>query len=127
MLHREIEDARLGAGTLDGGASFTPQPDGRLLYEERGDLQFSVWRGPAWRRWIYALEGNAVAIRYPETLAELHIFPFAVGKAARHTHVCGADRYHAELARGADGSLSLAYSVKGPAKDYQLRTLLMRA
>src|SRR5262245_23363089 len=125
MLHREIDDARFGAGVFVGAATFTPHSDGRLLYEERGDLKIGGWRGPAWRNWIYALEGDALAVRYPGTLAELHLFRFARGKPARHTHICGADRYEAELV-GADGSVSLLYSVSGPGKDYRLRTLLSR-
>ena len=127
MLRREIEDARAGAGTFLGRATFAPQADRRLVYEERGETRLGAWRGPAWRRWIYALEGDALAVRYPGTLAELHLFRFGNGRHARHTHVCGADRYEAELAHGADGALTLLYAVIGPAKNYRLRTMLTRA
>ncbi|MBI3439468.1 MAG: hypothetical protein HY054_12610 [Proteobacteria bacterium] len=126
VLHREIEDARLGAGAFVGRASFAPQADGRLLYEEHGELQLGARRGPAWRRWIYALEGDALAVRYPDTLDELHLFRFGDGRSAQHRHFCGADCYQADLSRGADDSFSLLYAVSGPAKDYRLRTVLTR-
>jgi hypothetical protein len=125
-LRRKIEDTRLGAGAFDGRATFAMQSDGTLLYEERGVIQLGAWRGPAGRSWIYALEDDALAIRYPGTLAELHCFRIEDGRPASHVHTCGPDRYEAELARIADGSLSLRYTVRGPAKDYRLRTLLTR-
>lgn len=130
-LRRAIEDTRFGAGSFTGTADFSPQPDGALLYEELGELTLGAWRGPAWRRWIYALEGDALVVRYPGTLAELHSFVFAAepngAVSARHVHLCGEDRYDARFERGADGSLHLAYAVTGPAKDYRLTTILTHA
>lgn len=125
-LRREIDDTRLGAGSFDGGATFTPRVDGALLYQEHGELQLGAWRGPAWRQWVYALEGEALAVRYPGTGAELHLFQFDES-LAHHEHICGADRYDAVFRRMPDGALSLSYAVSGPAKNYRLRTLLTRA
>jgi len=125
-LHREIEDSRFGAGTFTGSASFATQADGTLLYEEHGEIQLGAWRGPAWRRWIYALEGGTVMIRYPGTNAELHAFRFNES-SAQHEHVCGADRYDASFQCLPDGALTLSYTVTGPAKSYRLRTLLTPA
>jgi hypothetical protein len=125
-LSREIEDTRFGAGTFEGRATFAPQPDGTLLYEEHGELQLGAWRGPAWRCWVYALEGDALVIRYPSTGAELHTFRFNEG-SARHAHLCGADCYHASLEYLENDALKLSYAVSGPAKNYRLRTLLTRA
>ena len=128
-LHREIDDARLGAGRFEGCATFAAQADGVLLYEERGELRLGAWRGPAWRRWIYVLEGDALVIRYSDTNAELHTFRFSPepGCFARHTHICGADRYDATLQRLPDGALTLSYVIIGPAKDYRLNTRLTHA
>ena len=130
MLCREINDMRLGTGSFAGTGAFSAEPDGTLLYEEQGKLTLGAWRGPAWRRWIYAHEGNALVVRYPGTLAELHSFVFAAepsgGAVAHHVHVCGADRYDARFERRADGALLLAYEVTGPAKAYRLNTLLTR-
>lgn len=128
-LRREIEDSRFGAGTFKGRATFAAQPDGTLLYEEHGELQLGAWRGPAWRRWVYALEADVLIIRYPGTGAELHTFRFSTEPecSARHFHICGADRYDASLKREPDGALTLSYVVNGPAKDYRLSTRLTRA
>jgi len=125
-LRREIEDTRFGAGTFEGRATFAPQPDGTLLYEEHGELQLGAWRGPAWRRWVYSLEGDALVIRYPGTGAELHAFRLNRDGAATHVHVCDPDRYSAALQRLSGGEISLAYNVTGPAKNYRLRTVLSR-
>ena len=139
-LRRDIEDARFGAGSFTGTAVFAPQSGETLLYEEQGELKLGAWRGPAWRRWIYALEGEALAIRYPgrypDSRAALHCFVFGRepnGEAgahhihARHIHCCGEDRYDARLELRSDGSLFLGYRVTGPAKDYRLTTILTRA
>jgi len=128
MLHREIDDARFGAGTFAGRATFTTHADGALRYDEHGELQLGAWRGPAWRRWIYALEGDALVIRYPGTNAALHTFRFSpeLERGARHTHFCGADRYDASLKHEPDGALALSYVVNGPAKNYRLNTFLTR-
>lgn len=123
-LRREIEDARFGAGTFGGRATFATQPDGTLHYEEHGELRLGAWRGPAWRRWVYALEGDTLMIRYPGTGVELHAFRLGEGGVATHVHVCNPDRYNAELKRLPGGEISLAYDVTGPAKDYRLRTML---
>jgi hypothetical protein len=125
-LRREIEDERFGAGTFEGRATFATQPDGTLLYEEHGELRLGAWRGPAWRRWVYALEDDALVVRYPRTNAELHSFRFDDG-SAQHKHICGADRYDASFRCLPDGALKLSYAVTGPAKNYRLRTLLRRA
>ncbi|MBS0386771.1 MAG: hypothetical protein JSS00_15625 [Proteobacteria bacterium] len=126
-LSRQIDDARFGAGDFSGTASFTAHGEDALLYREQGVLRLGAWRGPAWRQWLYSLEGDALLVRYPGTLAGLHVFKFADAAIARHTHQCGGDRYDAEFGVAPDGSLSLTYAVSGPAKDYRLRTLLRRA
>ena len=125
-LSRIIRDARLGCGHFNGEASFAARGSA-LLYEERGELELAAWRGPVWRRWLYACEGDALVIRYPNTDVELHAFRF-VGDArsAEHTHLCGDDRYHATLAYAPSGAISLGYVVTGRAKDYRLRTVLTR-
>jgi hypothetical protein len=129
-LRRDIEDERAGSGSFVGSAQFTAQVDGSLLYEEHGELTLGAWRGPAWRRWIYDCEGDALVIRYPEAHAELHRLVFEKGPdgslSARHTHICGHDRYNAIFRRFPDGALSLAYQVTGPAKSYRLQTALTR-
>ena len=125
-LRREIDDARFGAGTFEGRAAFSSQPNGTLLYEEHGEHRLGAWRGPAWRQWAYALEGNTLVIRYPGTNAELHTFRFAEDGSAAHVHFCDPDRYSALLRRLPSGDVSLGYDVIGPAKDYRLRTLLTR-
>ena len=135
-LRRETEDARPGAGSLTGTVVFIAQPGGALRYEEQGYLTLGAWRGRAFRRWIYALEGDALSVRYPDTWAELHCFVFAAEPSgetgaqhihAQHIHICGEDRYDARLELRPDGSLLFAYQVTGPAKDYRLHTLLTRA
>jgi hypothetical protein len=125
-LRREIDNARFGGGMFEGRATLTAQTDGALLYEEHGELRLGAWRGPAWRRWIYALEGDALVIRYPGTNAELHAFRFEEDGSAAHVHFCDPDRYSALLQRLPGGNISLSYDVTGPAKDYRLRTLLTR-
>ena len=82
------------------------------------------------------MEGEALAIRYPGTRAELHCFGFGPepnGETgarhihARQVHCCGEDRYDARRELRSDGSLFLGYRVSGPAKKYRLNTLLTRA
>lgn len=126
-LHREIDDARFGAGTFEGRATFSPRPDGTLLYEEHGELRLGAWRGPAWRQWAYALEDDALVIRYPGTNTELHTFRFADDGSAAHVHFCDPDRYSAAFQRLSDGALTLSYVVSGPAKNYRLSARLTHA
>ncbi len=129
-LLREIDDARFGAGSFVGTADFSPQPSGVIHYEERGELVLGAWRGAAWRRWIYALEGDALIVRNAVTLRALHSFTFAAepngGACADHVHLCGEDRYAARFEKRANGSLLLAYAVSGPAKAYRLTSVLAR-
>jgi hypothetical protein len=131
MVRREIDDARMGPGSFAGTAAFALHAKDALLYEERGELALGDWRGPASRRWIYALEADKLAVRYPSTLAELHLFRFVAtpggGASAQHTHVCGADRYDARFEYRPDGAIALRYEVFGPAKSYRLSTFLQRA
>ena len=127
-LTRDIEDARAGAGGFAGAAHFTAQADGALLYEEHGELTLGAWRGPAWRRWRYSLEGDALVIRYPDTNAELHSFRFAEDQngdlSSKHAHHCREDRYDAVFRRLPNGAIMLTYAVTGPAKDYRLSSAL---
>lgn len=121
-VKRTITDSRMGEGRFQGRALFTPQADAALIYAECGELVMSGWRGPAYRRWLYRLEPAALSILYPDGETLLHRFAFGGGaRCAEHTHLCGEDRYSAQIAlTGADFTLS--YTVNGPRKRYVLNT-----
>src|SRR5574338_734438 len=120
-ISRSIVDDRLGDGGFAGEGVFVRRQNGALNYEERGTLRLGGWEGPAWRRWIYALQGDGLSIRYADTGSELHHFVFEAAQA-HHRHVCGNDTYAATFVVLSGGTFSLAYNVSGPAKSYRSET-----
>jgi len=121
---RTIDDSRLGTGRFTGQAVFAPNGDGALLYAENGELTLGDWKGPAYRRWLYTRQDNALCIYYPDGSVLLHRFPFAADSAhAMHTHFCAADRYEAEIQLLGGGRYALNYAVYGPSKEYMVRTV----
>ncbi len=124
---RTIADERMGAGRFEGRALFKPQTETTLLYEETGELAIGAWRGPAYRQWLYVCSPTVLAIFYPDGESLLHRFEFATGQSrAEHTHLCGEDRYCAQLSLTGESEFALRYAVEGPSKRYTLHTAYAR-
>ena len=126
-IARTISDRRFGPGRFEGVAIFAPRGDGALAYRESGELSFANWRGAAYRSWLYVQSRAGLHIFYPDGQTLLHRFEFEADAAsARHLHLCGQDRYQAELRLGEEDAFTLRYGVEGPAKNYFLSTSYRR-
>lgn len=115
-----------------GTAVFRPTGSNRLLLQERGKMRLPT--GPvveAWRDWVWALT--------PEHWLEIRFAPSAGGGIYHRlrpaltgdvwrggaVHPCGHDRY-CGLYDLAHRRIAVMQSVRGPAKDYRLTTILRR-
>ncbi|HVV33856.1 MAG TPA: DUF6314 family protein [Vitreimonas sp.] len=123
---RTIADERIGAGRFEGQALFRPQTETSLLYKETGELVIGAWRGPAYRQWLYVSSSAALSIFYPDGKTLLHRFELGAGESAEHTHLCGEDRYAAQLSSTGESGFALSYRVDGPSKRYALHTAYTR-
>lgn len=123
---RTIADEQMGAGRFEGQALFKPQTETSLLYEETGELVIGAWRGPAYRQWLYVCSPTALDIFYPDAKTLLHHFELGAGDSAQHIHLCGEDRYAAQLSLTGEDAFALSYKVEGPSKRYALHTAYTR-
>lgn len=126
-LTRLIEDRRADRrGRFAGTAYFTAAEEG-FVYEEKGEMRFGDWRGPAWQAYAYEFDPSApssVKVRFLDGRL-FHAFDLATGHA-EFAHACAADRYVGEItAIGAD-AFETCWNVRGPRKDQTIRTRYRR-
>ncbi len=127
VLTRVITDTKGGAeGRLSGVAVFTPEQDGRLLYEESGTLNYAN-HSPmaATRRYIWQAVEGGIEVLFEDGK------PFHVIEKGRSmpdaNHHCDPDLYHVsyDFSRWPDWSSS--WRVVGPRKDYRMVSEFSRA
>ncbi|OFW87918.1 MAG: hypothetical protein A3J37_07060 [Alphaproteobacteria bacterium RIFCSPHIGHO2_12_FULL_45_9] len=128
-LHRDIFDAA-GHSNLVGTCVFSVLDDNRILCEENGILNYNGNQTEASRSYIYEYRDDKITILYNDAhragdvLHELKFMTEGQNQVARHCHYCGADTYDIEFNLLPDGKIQMNYVVKGPHKDYQMRTTL---
>jgi hypothetical protein len=125
-VHREIVPLRgTHGGGFDGTATFSPEGDGMLVYEERGTVVLGPHTGTATRRLLYEVDGHRARVRFADGRL-FHDLDLTAG-GWETTHPCAADRYHGRFTvHGADTWEQL-WEMTGPTEAYRSRTLFVRA
>jgi hypothetical protein len=115
---------------MSGTASFVEMVDGVALYHERGELRLMdgtvLWAG---QRYLYERIGDGFGVLFCETGMEFQRVKLEPGEdgawVGSGEHLCGADHYRTEYRFG-DGRLVVRHTVRGPRKDYVIRTVYAR-
>jgi hypothetical protein len=140
-----VDYAEGGTGTFDGTARFeaprfeaahveaahvepldAAPDDPVLIYHETGELRFGSHRGPASRSLIYRGRPDGTAdVFFADGREFYHLDP----RSGRWTgqHPCGQDHYELAGQLLGDGTFEERWRVRGPAKDYEIITTLVRA
>jgi hypothetical protein len=135
-IERRIADHRAGGtGTFDGVARFEaggpkaggPEAGGIevLAYHERGELCFGGHRGPASRSLIYRRRPDGAA---DVCFADGREF-YRLDARSGHwqgQHDCGRDRYTVCGDMLDSGRFRERWQARGPDKDYEITTILVR-
>ncbi len=130
-LHRDIHDSA-GHHMFVGSCVFTALDDTRLLCEESGVMNYKGSQSDATRSYVYEYRDDKIIILYNDTdrsgdvLHELNFVAEGDNQIARHCHLCGADTYDLEFQLLNNGKIQMDYVVKGPHKDYQMKSVLTR-
>lgn len=111
-------------GRLTGEARFDPAPGG-LRYDERGTLVFGAHRGPAGRRYWFALDHlGGVEVRFDDG-RHFHYLDLSSGRADV-VHDCSPDHYQGRYRIGGQDRWTLTWLVRGPRKRVVIRTRYAR-
>ena len=126
-LEREIP----GRGRMKGRARFTLLDAETALYEESGELCLEGGQTLHSRQsYVYEKREDGFAVRFAETRELFHVMRFGASGddlVAKASHLCVNDRYLSEYTVRADGSFEVRHQVRGPRKDYVIRTLYRRS
>jgi Family of unknown function (DUF6314) len=120
-----------GHGSMKGTAVFELASEGRAEYFEFGELALKTGeRLRAERRYVYEALDGGFKVRFHETG---EIFERAVfveqergGWKASANHLCDKDLYESEYCFPMDGTFTVRHEVRGPKKDYLIRTIYRR-
>ena len=136
-IDRRVTDHAAGAaGTFAGMARWIPlttadllagvEPGGPVLaYHEQGELRFCAHRGPASRSLIYLCRPDGTAdVRFADGREFYGLDPRPGRWRARHD--CGQDVYLLEGRLAAGPVIDERWRVRGPGKDYEIMTRLVR-
>jgi hypothetical protein len=130
-IERRITDHALGvSGSFTGLARWVPSAAeliyAELAYTEQGELSFNGHRGPASRSLIYRGRPDGTAdVLFGDGRYFYHLDPRAGRWQARHD--CGRDVYELSARRLGAASFEEHWRVRGPGKDYEIMTTLVRA
>ena len=126
-LEREIP----GRGSMKGRARFTLLDAGSALYEESGELCLEGGQTLHSRQsYVYEKRQDGFAVRFADTRELFHVMRFVAsgdGLVAEARHLCVNDLYVSGYTVRADGSFEVRHQVRGPQKDYVIRTLYQRS
>jgi hypothetical protein len=135
-LRREISgEGGSRSGEMLGRAIFSPLRPGVLHYREDGRLELaSGYAGDACREYYYLLEPDHIHVTFADappgerTFLRLRPRPTVggAGHRADDIHYCGRDVYTGAYDFASAGRLVLTMAVRGPEKDYVIRTVLTR-
>lgn len=124
IMTRRIRFRRTAArGSLEGRASI--RPDGHhFVLSEQGLLRFDGHEAMASQRYALTFHGAVVQVHFRDG-SLFHEFELrTVGYTA--TYLCGADQYVGRYRVLDPDVWSLTWCVRGPRKDYDMRTLYRR-
>ena len=126
-LAREIP----GRGRMKGRARFTLLDAETALYEESGELCLEGGQTLHSRQsYVYEKREDGIAVRFADTREIFHVMRFLASGddlVAVARHVCVNDLYLSGYTVRADGSFEVRHQVRGPQKDYVIRTLYQRS
>ena len=126
-LEREIP----GRGRMKGCARFTLLDAETALYEESGELCLEGGQTLHSRQsYVYEKREDGFAVRFADTREIFHVMRFLASGddlVAVARHVCVNDLYLSGYTVRADGSFEVRHQVRGPQKDYVIRTLYQRS
>jgi hypothetical protein len=124
-IERRITDHALGvSGSFTGLARWVSSA-GDLVYTEQGELSFNGHRGPASRSLTYRGRPDGTAdVLFADGRYFYHLDPRPGRWQARHD--CGRDVYELTARRLGTGSFEEHWRVRGPGKDYEIMTTLVR-
>jgi len=131
-IDRSIEPG----GHFEGRATFLTDGPDRLFYEECGDLILANGtRSEASRRYLYEWAGDRIVVRFDDGPNRGNIFLRLVLRPvsdapwpieAQDCHLCGDDVYDAVYRFLDPDRFEFTCRVRGPRKDYAIRTTFDR-
>jgi len=118
-------------GSMNGTAVFQPVSEGRAEYFEFGELALrNGGRLHAEQRYVYKMTDDGFAVYFHATG---EIFQRAIFSEhengewrASASHICNQDVYDSEYCFGESGTFAVRHAVRGPKKDYVIRTVYRR-
>ena len=126
-LERQIP----GRGSMKGRARFTLLDAGSALYEESGELCLEGGQTLHSRQsYVYEKRQDGFAVRFADTRKLFHVMRFVASGddlVAEARHLCVNDLYVSGYMVRSDGSFEVRHEVRGPQKDYVIRTLYQRS
>jgi hypothetical protein len=142
---RLVDYAAGGTGTFDGAAQFevarfevarfdaarfealgAAPDDPALIYHESGELRFGGHRGPASRSLIYRGRPDGTAdVFFADGREFYHLDPRSGHWTGQHP--CGRDHYELAGQLLGERTFEERWRVRGPDKDYEIFTTLVRA
>jgi Family of unknown function (DUF6314) len=125
-VERRLTDHVTGTtGTFDGAAVFAESAPATLEYHEQGELRFGTYRGEASRRLTYRGRPDGTADVYFDDGRDFYHLDPRPGRW-QGEHPCGRDHYTLAAARLGAGTFRERWQVRGPDKDYEITTTLIR-
>jgi hypothetical protein len=116
-----------GRARMSGHARFTLVDGETALYEESGELCLEGGQTLHSRQsYVYERTNDGFAVRFADTRELFHVMRFAASGddlVAEARHVCLNDLYLSGYTVRSDGSFEVRHEVRGPEKDYVIRTL----
>ena len=126
-LEREIP----GRGRMKGYARFTRLDAETALYTESGELCLEGGQTLRSRQsYVYEKRDDGFAVRFADTRELFHVVRFAASGddlVCEASHLCMNDLYLSAYTVHSDGNFEVRHEVRGPQKDYVIRTLYQRS
>ena len=126
-LEREIP----GRGRMKGRARFTLLDAETALYEESGELCLEGGQTLHSRQsYVYEKRQDGFAVRFADTRELFHVMRFLASGddlVCAASHLCMNDLYLSAYTVHSDGNFEVRHEVRGPQKDYVIRTWYQRS
>ena len=117
---REITHANGQIDLVDGSVGFTPRGAG-LIYDELGVLRIGSREFRTERRYFWTLRDDEIIVEFEDGR---FFHKFSMSKTSSH-HLCLPDDYWVDYKFGTE-TWEAKWRVKGPRKDYTMRTRYTR-
>jgi hypothetical protein len=120
-----------GQGSMTGAATFERVDANCAEYRESGELRLKGGQTlRAEQRYVYAKVEGGFTVCFHDTGELFQRVVFAAGEGevwkGSASHLCKADVYDSEYCLRGDGTFVVHHAVRGPRKDYEIRTVYRR-